>query len=120
MAASRLLGAAAARVILLSFAAGHGKSFCNSYSKAATVMCHEIFLNLALAIFLVKSFFKIVVFFASASRSFRAAICAVMMYTKASLCKSLLGVKFSVSKNFLCVTSFHRKTLLCVNKFFVW
>ena len=48
MAASRLLGAAAACVILLSFAAGHQKSYWNGCIKAALVICHEIFSILAL------------------------------------------------------------------------
>ena len=43
MAASRLLGAAAARVILLSFAAGHPESYWSGCIKAAIVICHENF-----------------------------------------------------------------------------
>ena len=39
MAASRLLGAAAACVILLSFAAGHRKSYWSRCIKAAIVIC---------------------------------------------------------------------------------
>ena len=43
MAASRLLGAAAARVILLSFAAGHRKLYWSGRPKAAIVTCQQIF-----------------------------------------------------------------------------
>ena len=49
MAASKLLAAAAACVILLSFAAGHCKCF-----KAAIMICQQIFFILALVIFLSK------------------------------------------------------------------
>ena len=58
MAASRLLGAAAACVILFSFAAGHRKSYLNGCIKAAIEICREIFSILALAIFLSKYFQK--------------------------------------------------------------
>ena len=51
MAASRLLGAAAACVILLFFAAGLRKSYWSGCMKAATVICQQIFSILALAIF---------------------------------------------------------------------
>ena len=54
MAASRLVGAAAACVILLCFAAGHRKSYWNGCIKAAMVICHEIFSILALVIFLLQ------------------------------------------------------------------
>ena len=43
MAASRLLGAAAACVIILSFAAGHRKSYWSGCIKAAIVICQQIF-----------------------------------------------------------------------------
>ena len=49
MAASKLLAAAAACIILLSFAAGHCKCF-----KAAIMICQQIFFILALVIFLSK------------------------------------------------------------------
>ena len=52
MAASRLLGAPAACVILLSFAAGHSKSHWSGCIKAAIVICQQIFFILVLAIFL--------------------------------------------------------------------
>ena len=43
MAASRLLGTAAACVILMSFAAGHRKSYGSGRIKAAIVICQQIF-----------------------------------------------------------------------------
>ena len=58
MAASRLLGAAAAYVILLSFAAGSRKSYWSGCIQAATVICQQIFAILVLAIFLVKILLK--------------------------------------------------------------
>ena len=48
MVASRLLGAAAAWVILLSFAAEDRKSYWNGCIKAAKVNCPQIFSILAL------------------------------------------------------------------------
>ena len=67
MAASRLLHAVAACVILLSFAAGLRKSYWSGCMKAATVICQQIFSILALVIFLLKillesASFKIVFF----------------------------------------------------------
>ena len=64
MAASRLLGAAAACVMLLSFAAGLRKSYWSGCMKAATVICQQIFAILPLAIFLLKILLQ------SASKSF--------------------------------------------------
>ena len=58
MAASRLLGAMAACVILLSFAAGHRKLYGNGCIKSARVICQRIFPILALMIFLLKLFLK--------------------------------------------------------------
>ena len=55
---SRLLGATAAYVILLSFAAGHRKLYWNGCIKSARVICQRIFLILALMIFLLKFFLK--------------------------------------------------------------
>ena len=43
MAASKLLGARAACVILLSFAAGHRKLYWNGCIKSARVICQRIF-----------------------------------------------------------------------------
>ena len=57
MAASRLLHAVAACVILLSFAAGLRKSYWSGCMKAATVICQQIFSILALVIFLLKILF---------------------------------------------------------------
>ena len=54
MAASRLLGAAAACVILSSFAAEDCKSYWSGCIQAATVICQKIVAILALAIFLLK------------------------------------------------------------------
>ena len=54
MAASRLLRAVAAFVILLSFAARLRKSYWSGCMKAATVICQQISSILALVIFLLK------------------------------------------------------------------
>ena len=58
VAASRLLRAVAAFVILLSFAAGSRKSYWSGCMKAATVICQQIFSILALVIFLLKILLK--------------------------------------------------------------
>ena len=58
MAASRLLGAAAACAILLSFATGLRKSYWSGCMKAATVICQQIFSILGLVIFLLKILLK--------------------------------------------------------------
>ena len=58
MAASRLLGAAAACVILLSFAAEHRKSYWSGCIHAAIAIYQQIFAILALAIFLLKIILK--------------------------------------------------------------
>ena len=58
MAASRLLRAVAAFVILLSFAAGLRKSYWSGCTKAATVICQQIFSILALVIFRPKILLK--------------------------------------------------------------
>ena len=62
MAASRLLGAAAAYVILLSFAAENRKSYWSGCIQAARLICQQIFAILAILIFLLKfsksSFFR--------------------------------------------------------------
>ena len=70
MAASRLLRAVAALVILLSFAAGSRKSDWSGCMKAATVICQQIFSILALVIFLLK----IVLKSASKSSFFRSGV----------------------------------------------
>ena len=59
LAASRLLGAAAACVILLSFAAGHPKLYWIGCIKAAIVICQQIFPILALMMFLIFFFFYV-------------------------------------------------------------
>ena len=58
VAASRLLPALAACVILLSFAAGLRKSYWSGCMKAATVICQQIFSILALVIFFLKMILK--------------------------------------------------------------
>ena len=58
VAASRLLGATAACVILLSFAAEDRKSYWNGCIMAAKVNCQQIFSILALVIFLLKILLK--------------------------------------------------------------
>ena len=66
MAASKLLGATAACVILSSFAAGHRKLYWNGCIKSARVICQRIFPILAEDFSfktLFKKCFKIVFFF---------------------------------------------------------
>ena len=58
VAVSRLLGAAAACVILLFFAAEDRKSYWNGCIKAAKMICQQIFPILALIIFLLKFLLK--------------------------------------------------------------
>ena len=58
MAASRLLGTAAACVIPLSFAAEDRKSYWSGCIQAATMICQQIFAILVLANFLLKIVFK--------------------------------------------------------------
>ena len=70
MAASRLLRAVAALVILLSFAAGLRKSYWSGCMKAATLICQQIFSILALVIFLLKILLKS----ASKSSCFRSGV----------------------------------------------
>ena len=78
MAASRLLGAAAACVILLSFAAGHRASYWSGCIKAVIVIFQQNFSILTLVILLFKIPFRKcfkIFFFAFATRSgFGAAI----------------------------------------------
>ena len=57
VSASRLLGAVAACIILLSFAADR-KSYWSGCIQAAIVICQQIFAILVLAIFLLKILFK--------------------------------------------------------------
>ena len=58
MTASRLLAAAAACVMLSSFAAGLRKSYWSGCMKAATVICQQIFSILAPVIFFLKILLK--------------------------------------------------------------
>ena len=58
VAASRLLGAAAACVILLSFAAEHRKSYWSGCIQAAIAICQQIFSILALVMFLLEILLK--------------------------------------------------------------
>ena len=58
MAASRLLLATAAFVILLSFAAGLRKSYWSGCMKAATLICQQIFSILAPVSFFLKILLK--------------------------------------------------------------
>ena len=74
MAASRLLGAAAACVILLSFAAENRKSYWSGCIQAARLICQQIFAILAILIFLLKFLLKSASkssFFRFGSRSIR-------------------------------------------------
>ena len=93
MAASRLLRAVAAFVILLSFAAGSRKSYWSGCMKAATVICQQIFSILALVIFLLKIILKSASkssFFALASRSgFGAAISDAVARSSIVFCNSV-------------------------------
>ena len=58
MAASRLLGAMAACVIPLSFAAGHRKSYWSGCIKAAKAICQQIFSNFGAGGFPLKNAFR--------------------------------------------------------------
>ena len=93
MAASRLLRAVAAFVILLSFAAGSRKSYWSGCMKAATVICQQIFSILALVIFLLKILLKSAsksFFFALASRSgFGATISDAVARSSIVFCNSV-------------------------------
>ena len=101
VAASRLLGAAAACVILLSFAAEDRKSYWNGCIKAAKVICQQIFSILALIIFLLKFLlkcFKIVFFVALASRSgFGAAISDAIARSSIVFCNSVSADRIVVA-----------------------
>ena len=93
MAASRLLRAVAAFVILLSFAAGSRKSYWSGCMKAATVICRD-FVHFGASDFPSKNpfkkCFKIVFFFALASRSgFGAAISDAVARSSIVFCNSV-------------------------------
>ena len=99
MAASRLLGAAAACVILLSFAAEDRKSYWSGCIQAATVICQQIFSILALVIFLLKIILKNVskssfFFFGS---GFGAAICDSVARSSIMFCNSVSADRIVVA-----------------------
>ena len=95
MAASRMLRAVAAFVILSSFAAGLRKSYWSGCMKAATVICQQISSILALLIFLLKILLESVSkssFFALASRSgFGPAISAPVARSSIVFCNSVFA-----------------------------
>ena len=112
MAASRLLAAAAACVILLSFAAEDCKSYWSGCIQAAIVICQQIFAILALVIFLLKFLLKNVskssffcfgveIRFWSCNSCVEKFVCKRLPCVKA-LCASTV-CKCSVSKRLLCV-----------------
>ena len=89
MAASWFLAAAAACVILLSFA--REESYWSGRIRVARVICHQIFSILALVIFLSKLILKRASKSALAPRpGFGAATSVVVMYKQASRCKNFL------------------------------
>ena len=96
VAASRLLGAAAACVILLSFAAEHRKSYWGGCIQAAIAICQQILAILALVIFLLKFLLKSGqnrLFVPLASRSIR--------FWSCNSCCDYVQESFSVQKLFL-------------------
>ena len=95
VAASRLLGAAAACVILLSFAAEDRKSYWNGCIKAAKVICQQIFSILALIIFLLKVLLK------SASKSSFCRFGVEIQFWSCNSCCDYVEESFSVQKLFL-------------------
>ena len=109
MAASRLLGAAAACVILLSFAAEDRKSYWNGCIKAAKVNCQQIFSILALIIFLLKFLLK------SASKSSFCRFGVEIQFWSCNSCCDYVQESFSVQKLFsLCKSFCVCKRLPCV------
>ena len=91
VAASRLLVAAAACVILLSLAAGHCKSYWNGCIKAVIVICQHFFSRLAFGFSfekILKKCFQIV-FCSLCCRDpvLELHFSAAMMHQKVSLCK---------------------------------
>ena len=95
VAASRLLGAAAACVILLSFAAEDRKSYWNGCIKAAKVICQQIFSILALIIFLLKFLLK------SASKLSFCRFGVEIQFWSCNSCCDYVQESFSVQKLFL-------------------
>ena len=112
VAASRLLGAAAACVILLSFAAEDRKSYWNGCIKAAKVICQQIFSTLALIIFLLKFLFfshcnlkpyrhLLKFLLKSASKSFFCRFGVEIQFWSCNSCCDYVQESFSVQKLFL-------------------
>ena len=106
MAASRLLLATAACVILLSFAAGLRKSYWSGCMKAATVICQQIFSILAPVIFFLKillksasksSFFRFGVEIRFWSCNFRPSCAYFYCVSQLSLCRSHCDVCVKVA-----------------------
>ena len=102
MAASRLLRAVAAFVILLSFAAGFRKSYYSGCKKAATVICQQILSILAPVIFLLKKLLKSAsdnrLFFALASRSgFGATISDAVVRSPIVFCNSVSADRIAMA-----------------------
>ena len=102
MAASRLLGAAAACVVLLSFAAEDRKSYWSGCIQAATVICQQIFAILVLAIFLLKILLKCfkIVFFLLWRRDpsgFGAAISDAVARSSIAFCNSVSADRIVVA-----------------------
>ena len=118
MAASGLLLAAAACVILLSFAAGLRKSYWSGCMKAATVICQQIFSISALGIFLLKSASKSSSFFRFGVE-IRFWSCNSCVYKLLCAVKERLCVKVSVCKRLPCVEALC-VSVLCVNACCVW
>ena len=101
MAVSRLLGAAAACVILLSFAAADCKSYWNGCIKAATVICQKIVASLALIIFLLKILLK------NASKSSFCRFGVEIRFWSCNSCCDYVQESFSVKKLFLYKNAWH-------------
>ena len=102
MAASRLLGAAAAYVILLYFAAEDRKSYWSGCIQAAKWICWQIFSILALVIFLLKILLKSAskssFFFALASRSgFGAAVSDAVARNSIVFCNSVTADRIGMA-----------------------
>ena len=110
MAASRLLGAAAACVILLSFAAEDRKSYWSGCIQAAAVICQQIFAILALVIFLLNIINKVLqnrLFSALAPRSgFGAAISDAVACRSIVFCNSVSADRIVVAASSVILLSF--------------
>ena len=89
MAASRLLRAAAACIILLSFAAEDRKSYWSGCIQAAIVICQQIFAILALVISLLQFIFE------SASKSW---FCCFGVEIRSWSCNSCCDKTLAVCK----------------------